>query len=153
MWTTQKIRQRISRNLLSPLEIRNVSRESANLIDVLIKIKLIKSNSVVFNKMLSVSGCDLESSLYCTQVDNYPVVQIESLVEKYLNKGVYFVGSDTMNHELKQRSNFVANDEHLLCETDRSAIFPKMMKNRRDEPTLIVQSRQLKQMIIVERCR
>lgn len=100
---------------------------------------------------ISVQQCDLESSFFCSQVPNYPLAQIDSLLDRYMNNGAYFVGSDAMIHWTRQRSTMQAGDEQM-CETDRTAIYPKMMKNQRNVPTLIVQSSKLKQMILVERC-
>lgn len=96
------------------------------------------------------TACDLESSYFCSDVEDYPIKEIESLVKEVI-KSSYIVGSEVLSHDHRQRSS-MGVDEEQICETDRQAIFPKLMKNRKDVPTIIVQSDRLKQMIVVEKC-
>lgn len=102
--------------------------------------------------MFSDTACDLDSSFYCSDVKDYPVNEIETLVQDVLLQRAYIVGSEMiLSHAYRQRSNFHV-DEEKICDTDEEAIFPRMMKNRRDTPTFIVQSDHFRQMIVVEKC-
>lgn len=82
---------------------------------------------------------------------DYPANEIETLVQDVLLQSAYIVGSEILSHAYRQRSNFEV-DEEKICDTDEEAIFPRMMKNRKDTPTFIVQSHHFRQMIVVEKC-
>lgn len=86
-------------------------------------------------------------------MEDYPEVEIESLVQNVLQGGAYIIGSEVLSYEHRQRSSLEEDEtEEKICETDREAIFPRLMKNRKDTPTIIVQSEHLRQMIVVEKC-
>lgn len=99
----------------------------------------------------AIQPCDLDELYFCSDVKDYPADAIESLVEHLKQGGAYIIGSDVMSHDYKQRSSFEF-DEERLCETQERAIFPKKMKNLRDVERFIIQSKGLKQKILVEEC-
>lgn len=100
--------------------------------------------------MFADAFCDMDSSLYCIEAENYPAAQIEALAQNIIESGAFIIGSDTLNHSDKQRSNL--ETEERICETEKVAILPRMVRNRKDIPVFIIQSDKFRQMIIVEKC-